>query len=374
MKYAFWFILIGSRICFAQQSIVFDSELGKLIGEPISDTFMVPYGMAFLPNGNILVSDRYHGKMYSLNPLTKKRTLIKNLPKVSGQAFGGMMDIVLHPEYQRNGWIYFNYTIKNEDGYTMALDRARIKANIMVDRQKLFEASPRYKDEGHFGSSVVLKDGFIYFSMGDFYELKDSAQSLSNHLGKILRLHDDGRVPKDNPYVGTQGAKPEIWSIGHRNPQGLAFFPGTNQLYEHEHGPKGGDEINLIKPGKNYGWPIICYGIDYDGQPIGQGINEKEGLEQPVYYYLPSIAPCGISFYTGSEFPQWKNNLFIGALALKHLNRVEIANSKVIHEERLFTDQKWRVRSVKTGPDGFLYIGIDKGRIMRIRPSNIRVG
>lgn len=370
MKYAFWLIWIANTICLAQSNIFLDSELGKLIAEPVSDTFMVPYGLVFLPNGNMLVSDRFYGTMYTLNPLTKKRTLIKNLPKVSGQAFGGMMDIALHPDYKKNGWIYFNYTIKKDSLYTMVLDRARIKANIMVDRQRLFQASPGYIEEGHFGSSIAVKDGFVYFSMGDFYELKDSAQSLSNHLGKILRLHDDGRVPGDNPFVGNRGAKPEIWSLGHRNPQGLAFYPGTNQLYEHEHGPKGGDEINLIQPGKNYGWPIICHGKDYDGQPIGEGIKEKKGLEQPLYFYVPSIAPCGISFYTGSVFPQWKNSLFIGAMALKHVNRVEIENGKVIHEERLFTDQKWRVRSIKEGPDGFLYIGVDKGYILRIRPAN----
>lgn len=359
------------KISLAQQNILLDSELGKLVAEPVSDTFFVPYGMAFLPNGNLLVSDRFYGTIYSVNPTTKKRVLIKNVPKVQGQAFGGMMDIALHPDYKKNGWIYFNYTIKNIEGYTMVLDRARIKANIMVDRQRLFQVYPRYNDEGHFGSSIAIRAGYIYFSMGEFYELKDSAQSLNNHLGKILRLHDDGRIPKDNPYVSVPGAKPEIWSIGHRNPQGLAFYPGTNQLFEHEHGPKGGDEINLIEPGKNYGWPIICHGTDYDGRPIGAGIKEQEGMVQPLHFYLPSIAPCGISFYTGSKFPPWKNSLFIGALALKHLNRVEIKDQKVIHEERLFENQKWRVRSVKEGPDGFLYIGVDKGRIMRIKPAAI---
>ena len=369
MKYYFWLVVLAYRICQGQESLVLKSELGNLFAEPISDTFMVPYGMAFLPNGNILVSDRFHGTIHSLNPITKKRVLIKNLPKVQGQAFGGMMDIALHPEFKKNGWIYFNYTIKNSEGYTMVLDRARIKANIMVDRQRLFQAFPRYTEEGHFGSSIAIKGGYIYFSMGDFYELKDSAQSLYNHLGKIIRLHDDGRIPKDNPYVNVPGAKAEIWSLGHRNPQGLAFYPGSNTLYEHEHGPRGGDEINLIERGKNYGWPIICHGIDYDGLPIGEGIKAKEGMEQPIYFYLPSIAPCGISFYTGSVFPQWKNSLFIGALALKHLNRVELKDGKVIHEERLFADQKWRVRSVKEGPEGFLYLGIDKGRILRIKPA-----
>lgn len=179
----------------------------------------------------------------------------------------------------------------------------------------------------------------------------------------------DGTIPADNPFVKTAGAHPEIWSYGHRNPQGITFHPQTGDLWESEHGPKGGDEINIIEPGKNYGWPVITYGIDYSGAPIGAGITEKEGLEQPLKYYKPSIGPSGMLFYTGDKIPGWKGNLFIGALALTHLNRLVIKDNKVVQEERIFEEKKWRVRSLKQGPDGFLYIGVDGGMVIRIRPS-----
>jgi aldose sugar dehydrogenase len=352
----------------AQNQLIVNSEQGQLLLEKVSDTIQVPYGLAFLPNGKMLVSDRPKGLIYLLNPSTKEQTTLQNLPKTDGSAFGGMMDIALHPEYPKKPWLYYNFTILEQGLYKVVLERARLKGSSLADRKRLFVSNHGYKEEGHVGSSIAFKDGFIYFSTGDFYELKDSAQSTSTHLGKIIRLHDDGRVPKDNPFVGQKGAQPEIWSIGHRNPQGLAFHPETGDLWEHEHGPKGGDEVNRIEKGKNYGWPIICHGIDYDGQPIGAGIKEKPGLEQPAYFYVPSIAPCGITFCNSTQFPQWKNNLFSGALALRHLNRLVIENDKIVHEERLFKAQRWRLRSVKQGPDGYLYIGTDKGCIWRIKP------
>jgi len=214
----------------------------------------------------------------------------------------------------------------------------------------------------------VLKDGYLFIGMGEKTDLRDSAQTLSNHLGKILRIYEDGRVPDDNPFADTLNAKPEIWSYGHRNPNGLILNPSTGDLWEHEHGPKGGDEVNIIKPGLNYGWPVISYGVNYDDTPVGEGLSEKEGMEQPIYYYKPSIAPSGMQFYTSDVIPAWKGNLFIGAMVLKHLNRLVIENNKVVKEERLLTGKNWRVRSVKQGPDGYLYLGVDGGKILRIMP------
>ena len=247
----------------------------------------------------------------------------------------------------------------------LSLDGARI-----VDRERIFSALPYYKEPNHFGCRLLLNDGYLFITMGERYYLRDSAQTLGNHLGKVLRVFEDGSIPPDNPFVNAKGALPEIWSYGHRNPQGLAINPVTGELWEHEHGPKGGDEINIIRPAVNYGWPVICYGIDYDDKPIGDGITEKEGMEQPLYYYVPSIAPSGMEFYTAETIPQWKGNLFIGAMALKHLNRLVIEGNKVIKEERLLVEKKWRVRCVRQGPEGFLYLGIDNGGIVRIKPKD----
>ena len=215
---------------------------------------------------------------------------------------------------------------------------------------------------------MLLQDDKIFITTGVDYSKQDSSQTLSNHLGKILRIRQDGSIPEDNPFVNTPGALPEIWCYGTRNPQGLKFNPFTGELWENEHGPKGGDEINIIKPGKNYGWPVITYGIDYDDKPIGAGITEKEGMEQPVYYYVPSIAPSGMVFYTGDRYPQWKGNLFIGGMKLTHLNRTVLENGKVTHEERIMEELKWRVRNIAQGPDGYLYVGVDGGRILKLIP------
>jgi glucose/arabinose dehydrogenase len=239
----------------------------------------------------------------------------------------------------------------------------------LTQRERLFTALPYYNKPLHHGTRLVVKDGYLFFGMGEKTDLKDSAQTLSNHLGKVLRIFEDGRIPPDNPYVTTPGARPEVWSYGHRNPNGLTFNPYTGDLWEHEHGPKGGDEINIIKPRLNYGWPVISYGVNYDDTPVNEGRAEMEGMEPPIYFYKPSIAPSGMQFYTSDVIPEWKGNLFIGAMVLTHLNRLVIENNKVVKEERLLADKKWRVRSVKQGPDGYLYLGVDGGRILRIMPE-----
>ncbi|HVE79867.1 MAG TPA: PQQ-dependent sugar dehydrogenase [Gemmatimonadaceae bacterium] len=195
------------------------------------------------------------------------------------------------------------------------------------------------------------------------------AQRLDTHHGKVVRIHDDGRVPDDNPFRRRPGALPEIWSYGHRNPQGLVFEPGTARLWEHEHGPKGGDEVNLIRRGRNYGWPVITYGREYAGGRVGEGLTREEGMEQPAHYYVPSIAPSGMAWYDGRAFPAWRGSLFVGALALRHLNRLVIDGDRVLREERLLEDRRGRVRSVAQGPDGFLYLGVDAGLLLRIRPG-----
>ena len=357
--------------CRQRETFPLESDGSSLELEVVTDSISVPFGMAFLPDGKLLVTDRAKGALILVDTGNGKRTFIKGLPPVMANADGGMLDIIVHPDFERNHTIYYSYsTMRQDSSSTLVVDRATLDGIQIVNRQPVFSALPYYKEPNHFGCRLLLKDGYLFITMGERYFLRDSAQTLSNHLGKIMRVLEDGSIPADNPFVNTKGALPEIWTYGHRNPQGLAIDSGTGELWEHEHGPKGGDEINIIRPGENYGWPVICYGVDYDGKPIGDGITEKEGMAQPLYYYVPSIAPSGMEFYTADAIPQWKGNLFIGAMALKHLNRLVIKDNKVIKEDRLLTDKNWRVRCVKQGPDGFLYIGIDKGRILRIKPKD----
>ena len=355
--------------CNHRETFPLESDGHLLEVEEVTDSISVPFGMAFLPNGKLLVTDRPKGTLILVDVDNGQRTTIEGLPPVLASADGGMLDVIVHPDFGRNHTIFYSYSTSREDSTsTMVVDRATLEGNQIVRSQRIFSALPYYKEHNHFGSRLLLKDGYLFITMGERYFLRDSAQTLSNHLGKIMRVFEDGSIPPDNPYFNKNGALPEIWSYGHRNPQGLVIHPFTDELWEHEHGPKGGDEINIIKPSLNYGWPVICHGIDYDGKPIGEGITEKDGMEQPLYYYVPSIAPSGMEFYTADVIPQWKGNLFIGAMALKHLNRLVIKDNKVIKEHRLLTDKNWRIRCVKEGPDGFLYIGIDKGRILRIKP------
>ncbi|HEX6890318.1 MAG TPA: PQQ-dependent sugar dehydrogenase [Chryseolinea sp.] len=352
-----------------RETFLLESEGQVLAVEVVSDSISVPFGMAFLPDGNLLVTDRPTARMILVNAADGTQSNIDGLPPIFASGDGGMLDVIVHPDFKNNHTIYYSYSSIQEDSTsTMAVDRARLEGARIVDRERIFSALPYYKEPNHFGCRLLLKDGYLFITMGERYFLRDSAQTLTNHLGKVMRVFEDGGIPPDNPFVNTKGALPEIWSYGHRNPQGLTNNPITGELWEHEHGPKGGDEINVIKPALNYGWPVICYGVDSDNTPIGDGITMKEGMEQPFYYYVPSIAPSGMEFYTSDVMPKWKGNLFIGAMALKHLNRLVIADNKVVREDRLLVEKKWRVRCVRQGPDGFLYLGIDKGPVVRIKP------
>jgi aldose sugar dehydrogenase len=352
-----------------KEFFVIESEGTQLKVETVTDSITIPFGMDFLPDGRLLVSDRAVGNMLIVNTETGAKELLQGVPQVIGQGDGGLLDILVHPDYKNNGWIYFSYSEGDTTANTMVVDRAKLDGLKLVARERLFTALPYYKKPLHHGSRLVLTDGYLYIAMGEKTDLQDSAQTLNNHLGKVLRIYEDGRVPEDNPYVGTPNTKPEVWSYGLRNPNGLTLNPFTGELWEHEHGPMGGDEINIIKPGLNYGWPVITYGLNYDSTKVGEGITTKEGMEQPLYYYKPSIAPSGMQFYTSDVIPEWKGNLFIGSMVLRHLNRLVIENNKVIKEERLLADKNMRVRSVKQGPDGYLYIGVDGGKILRVMPA-----
>ncbi|HKG93603.1 MAG TPA: PQQ-dependent sugar dehydrogenase [Gemmatimonadaceae bacterium] len=337
--------------------------------EVVATGVAVPWGIAFLPDGRALVTDRPTGRLSLLDLATGALTTVEGVPPVYREHDGGMLDVALHPDFRRNGWVYLSYSVESDSGSATAVDRARIRDARLVDRERLFTARPAIPNNGdHFGGRLVLDRGYLYISVGD-RDTRELAQQLSNHYGKVVRLHDDGRVPRDNPFVGRPGALPEIWSYGHRNPQGLARHPETGELWEHEHGPRGGDEVNVVRPGRNYGWPAITYGQEYRGGPVGEGITAKDGMEQPLHYYVPSIAPSGMDFYTGRALPRWRGSLFIGGMAIRHLNRLVVERGAVVREERLLADKGWRIRSVREGPDGFLYIGIDGGAILRLRPE-----
>ena len=350
----------------------YDSQLGRYRVEVVATGVRVPFGMAFLPDSRALVTDR-PGTLWLLDIRTGAMTRVAGVPAVSDSVDGGLLDIEVHPDYARTGWLYFSYSEKTDTGKATVVERARLRDARLVDRQRLFTAYPAVAGDYHFGSRLALKDGYLFITLGE-RELSALAQELWTDLGKIVRLYDDGRIPNDNPFVGRAGARPEIWSYGHRNPHGLAFHPLTGELWESEHGPLGGDEINVIKRGLNYGWPTVTFGREYDGGPMGDGLTQAPGMEPPVFHYATSAALSGIAVYTGSAFPQWRNNLFVGAMTPRFLARLVVANGRVEREEKLLLEKKWRVRVVQTGPDGFLYLGVQRasdgtgGVIARIRP------
>ncbi|SMF04950.1 PQQ-dependent sugar dehydrogenase [Pseudobacteriovorax antillogorgiicola] len=342
----------------------FKSESMTIGLEKVADGLGVPWGMAFIDSKNILVTSR-SGTLYWVEGA--KKTPIKGVPKVYAESQGGLLDVALDPDFKNNQTIYFTYSIAYQGGNTTRLSSAILSKYQLKNVKSIFTAEPKGSRNIHFGSRIAFdRQGYIYITVGDRGE-RDRAQSLDNHSGKVIRLHRDGKVPKDNPFVGKKGARPEIWSWGHRNPQGLAIHPKTGALWEQEHGPRGGDEINLIKKGVNYGWPKITYGKEYWGPSIGP--SKQKGLAQPVHHYTPSIAPSGLEIYQGKAYPKWNGNIFSGAMKLTHINRL-VLNGKgaVVKEERLLDDWGERIRNIKQGPDDLLYIAVDSGQILRLLP------
>lgn len=346
------------------------SEKQKFVVDTLTAELNSPWGITFLPDGRILVTEKA-GEIRVLKNGKLESEKISGVPPVFTEGQAGLLDIQLHPDYASNGWIYFTYSKPNDAGTEAgtAVARAKLSGNALTDMTILFQALPLSASGAHFGSRIAFDgNGFMFISSGE-RGTKENAQDLGNHLGKIIRLHDDGRVPTDNPFINIPGAKPEIWSYGHRNPQGLYFDKSTGQLWDVEHGPKGGDELNLVLKGKNYGWPVISYGINYDGSILTE-LKEKEGMEQPVRYWVPSIAPCGFTMVTSERYPGWKGNFVVGALAFQLLARVEVTDNKFVNEERLLKDIG-RVRAVAQSPDGYLYFTTENpGRVMRLVPVN----
>jgi len=333
-----------------------------------------PWSMAFLPDGRMLVTERpgrirIVGTDFKLDPKP-----VEGLPEIVATGQGGLFDVALHPQYAQNGWIYWAYNAPGPGGWGTALARGKLNGYRMTDVQVLFSMEPKTRAGHHFGGRIVFDGkGMVYLTLGDRGDMP-RAQKLDDHAGSVIRLHDDGRVPADNPFVNRAGAKLEKFTLGNRNVQGAALHPQTGELWTHEHGPQGGDEINVMRAGRNYGWPVITYGVNYGiGTKIGEG-NSKPGMEQPLHVWVPSIAPSGMAFYAGDKFPNWKGNLLIGALRDEMLVRLELNGEKVVREERLLKGQIGRIRDVRIGSDGFVYLLTDEreGALVRLEPGKFQ--
>ena len=338
--------------------------------ETLADGLAHPWGLAFLPDGGLLITER-PGRLRLYKDGALQPEPVAGVPEVVARGQGGLLDVALHPDFAGNGLVYLSYSGAGEGGASTEVARARFDGAALHDLEVIFRAEPKVGGGNHFGSRLRFAgDGTLYVTLGDRYRYMKEAQSLDNHLGTIVRLNDDGSVPDDNPFVGQRDARPEIFSYGHRNVQGLAVQPGTGTLWAHEHGPQGGDELNILKPGANYGWPAITYGIDYSGAIISEK-SEAPGMEQPVVYWVPSIAPSGMAFYDGDAFPEWRGDLFLGALSHLHLRRLEIEGEEVVAQEELLTGLSERIRDVHAGPDGLLYVLTDSsdGKLLRLAPA-----
>lgn len=337
------------------------------VAELLIDEMQIPWGIAFLPDESMLITEK-SGELIHFKDNTK--TIVGNVPEVYARGQGGLLDIALHPEYENNGWIYITYSSpegEGKGGHT-ALMRAKLNNNSLTNNELLYKASPNTTKGQHFGSRIQFDDeGYLYFSIGERGARDENPQDIKKDGGKIYRLHDDGRIPEDNPFVGTDGAKTAIYSYGHRNPQGLVKHPETGAIWDHEHGPRGGDEINIIKKGANYGWPLVTYGINYSGTEITDK-TEMAGMEQPIHYWVPSIAPSGMAFITSDNYGDWKGSLLVGSLVFQYLEKLEMDGNTVVSREKLMEDLG-RVRDVREGPDGLIYVAVEGKGVYKLVPK-----
>jgi len=327
-----------------------------------------PWGLAFLPDGGFLISER-GGALKYINAQGQQH-VIQNVPDVVVAGQGGLLDVALHPHYAKNQLLYLSYVARFDKGVTTHVARAHLRHNRLHDVEVIFRMLPAMRGRHHFGGRLLFDpQGLLYITLGERYQGMQEAQVLNDHLGTLVRIHDDGRVPEDNPFVRQAGAKPEIYTYGHRNIQGIAMQPKTQVIWTHEHGPRGGDELNIIHAGTNYGWPRITYGIDYSGEIISP-LTEAKGMAQPVTYWKPSIAPSGMAFYQGKPFAKWDGDILISALAGKELRRVKLKAQKVVEQESLLTELLVRLRHVRVGNDGLIYVLTDSsnGQLLQIAP------
>ncbi len=330
-----------------------------------------PWSLAFLPDGRMLVTER-EGRLRIVRNGKLEAKPVSGLPEIAATGQGGLLDVVAHPRHAQNGWIYLSYSARGPGGAGTEVIRARLVQDRLDEVTTIFRMQPKVGGGRHFGSRLVFdRQGLLYITLGDRGD-QDRAQNMDEHIGKIVRLHDDGRIPSDNPFRTQAGAKPEIFSLGNRNVQGAALHPATGELWAHEHGPQGGDELNIIRAGGNYGWPVVTHGRNYGtGTRIGEG-TAKAGMTPPIHYWVPSIAPSGMTFYTGDKFGRWRGDLLIGALRDQMLVRLQLDGEKIVKEERLLRGTLGRIRDVRQGPDGYIYVLTDEsnGMLARLEPAD----
>lgn len=356
----------------AGQPLEFPSQAGTLVLSELARGLEQPWSLAFLPDGAMLVSER-PGRLRLVSREGRIGAPIRGLPAVHARGQGGLLDVALTPDHRTTGGVCFSYAEpRGEDGSATAVACARLdRASASLrELRVIYRQEPALTDsDNHYGSRLAFaRDGTLFVTLGERYSGRAQAQTLDNGLGKVVRLRVDGGIPADNPFVRSAGARPEIWSYGHRNPQGAAIHPQTGELWISEHGPKGGDELNRVLPGRNYGWPVITYGREYSGLKVGEGLTEKAGMEQPQHYWLPSITTSGLAFYTADRIPAWKGSAFVASLKFGQLARLSLEGNKVVAEERLLEGLNRRLRDVRQGPDGALYLLTDEteGAILRL--------
>jgi glucose/arabinose dehydrogenase len=335
--------------------------------EVVVPELSIPWGFVFLPDNSMLINEK-EGKI--IHYKDGKKINVDGVPEVYNRGQGGLLDIALHPKYEENGWLYITYASSEGegDGGNTALMRAKLKDNKLVEKQLLYKATPNTTKGQHFGSRIVFdNEGYLYFTIGERGERDINPQDITRDGGKVYRLNADGSIPEDNPFVNEPNAKKAIYTYGNRNPQGMILHPTTGEVWTHEHGPRGGDEINIVKKGANYGWPVISYGINYVGTKFTDK-TAQEGMEQPLHYWDPSIAPSGMAFISSDKYPGWKGDLLVGSLKFEYVDKCVLKEGKVVKEERLL-DGLGRVRTIQQGPDGYIYVGIENLGIVKLLPK-----
>lgn len=364
--------MLGTASAFAAPDpVTFDSRAARFVARTFASGLEYPWGLAFLPDGSMLVTER-PGRLRHITTGGTVSAPLEGVPEVYAHRQGGLLDVAVHPDFAANRFVYLSYAAGNGRSAGTEVARARLEDDALIELEVIFRASPKTGGGLHYGSRLCFApDGTLFVTLGERYSEMAKAQDPRNHLGTIVRLHDDGSIPPGNPFASGEQGAPEVFSYGHRNVQGIAMHPDTGAVWAHEHGPMGGDEINVLQAGANYGWPLVTFGRDYSGATISERTSAP-GTEQPLLQWTPSIAPSGMAFYRGEAFPGWRGNLLVGSLKFMHLRRLVLDGDRVVEQEELLRANRERIRDVRVGPDGLIYVLTDEreGRVIRLEPTD----